>query len=246
MAMTAIWRYVSYVLLWFVGLTTALRACGMNMLLSGIFSIIILGTMFFARRLRYPSVRLDHGGTQHHPVLGVRKLDSIQGEREEGDREDVLPAVFYQSMPMGATWVARRALLHPIHLQFSLVVSSVLIAQWRKDVALCWLLACALALHGWGVIFPRYIRIIPGRLDVLVFCLWRTEAIRVRYINIRDARLIHDDDRSQLVRIECGSEPPVEVALGGLGNPDRVLAVLAAAAKDPRPTPNVCERSLSF
>jgi hypothetical protein len=104
-----------------------------------------------------------------------------------------------------------------------------------------------LPLPVWGAVallWPTYLRVVPGRLDVIrysVFPRWRTE---VRSWNLRDARILVDL-RGMRVSIDIPGDPgPVEFSIGLLPRRTRFARMLFWAAMSSYRAPAIADGEL--
>lgn len=152
-----------------------------------------------------------------------------------------LPGIFYQSMPLGLPWLSRISAQYPLLLFAACMIPTVILKDITPSGAFAWAAACVAGLRGWSIIRPRYIRVIPGRIDVLTFWFFAHEAGSCMSIDIRGAEISF---ASGVLRVRSKNGNINEIGLAGVSDPDKFVQTVSLAALDPRSTPDVSVRDL--
>jgi len=98
----------------------------------------------------------------------------------------------------------------------------------------------ALGYFAAKAIYPRYFRIVPGRMDVMDFNFWGTRAVRVQSVNLRTAKVLvrYDQQYCEIESTECTGER-LKVDFAGMSEWHRFCEAVFRAAVSTTQTPTL-------
>jgi len=191
---------------------------------------------------------------ERHPQIppeadGATRLVCYGTVRELAEMQELTPVAFEPYFPEYAwDWLPRRRGL--AELLFALAFLGWAVASCFVIVPPLYtaLAACAPLWVLWasGRVGRPYIRVVPGRLDLLRGQRWLPKVSLLRSVDLRNARIECRFDRRQMRITPCGREAqePLEIDLAALEAPHAFAKVVFQAAVCDRPAPPLPEDAL--